>query len=277
MRGTEKYYRALGLQPGAERDAVRDAYRRLVRRYHPDSAGSDPASLRAFLRVTEAYHALIDMPDEASRDAVTVQPPTGDEIAGARRMALSTLMLNRLALSYMDDDRYDDAARILDRLIAESLAPPRRTRRRRRGRPDLRMNQTVSRDAALPLPETCVNRAYLSYLFDRADHATEYLLRARALDEDDLLIAHNLSLMYRKRGRFHDAARVIDETAWEWEDRGALLRELDGVVSFFDRKQDVVGHLKRVTAGKHRRVTDGGEDAYIIRLLTDGSPSDPVT
>jgi len=83
--------------------------------------------------------------------------------------------------------------------------------------------------------------------------------------------------MYRKRGRFLDAARIIDETAWEWEDRGALLRELDGLVSFFDRKQDVVGHLKRVAAGKHRRVTDGREDAYIIRLLTDGSPSDPVT
>jgi len=274
MRRPEKYYRALGLQPGAERDAVRDAYRRLVRLYHPDAAGSDPSSLRAFLRITEAYHALIDTPADASKTALSIPLPSTDEIAGARRMALSTLMLNRLALSYMDDDRYDDAAGILDRLIDVRPSPFRQRRRRRLEKADFRIDPTVPRGAAVPLPETCVNRAYLSFLFDRVDHAVEHLLRARDLDEDDVSIAYNLSLMYRKQGRFIDAVRLIDETAWGWEDRCALLCELDGLVSFFDSRKDVIGHLKRVVAGKHRRVTDGREDEYIIRLLTDGGHSD---
>ena len=274
MRGMDKFYRALGLQPGAERDAVRDAYRRLVRLYHPDAAGSDPAAMRAFHRITEAYHALIDALDELSQNALTVPPPTGDEIAGARRMALSTCVLNRLALSYMEEDHYDDAARILDRLIRESLTQPRRKHRRRHGKPDIRITQTLPRNAAVPLPETHVNRAYLSFLYDRADQAIEHLLCARDLDEDDLSIAHNLALMYRKRGQCIDAARIINEMAWGWEGRCAFLRELDGLVSFFDRKKDVVGHLKRTVAGRHRRVTDGREDAYIIRLLTDGGLSE---
>ena len=271
MRGTDRYYRALGLQPGAGRDAVRDAYRRLVRRYHPDTAGADPVSLRAFHRITEAYNALMGTAGGVSQGAVSFSPPSADEIAGMRRMALSTCVLNRLALSYMDDDRYDDAARILDRLIhAHPASLPHR--RRRPSKRDVRINPTLPKDTAVPLPETCVNRAYLSFLFNREDEAIEHLLRARILDEDDLSIAYNLSLMYRKRGRCIDAARIIDEMAREWEERCAFFRELDGLITFFDLKKDVVAHLKRVVAGKHRRVTDGREDAYIIRLLTDGDP-----
>jgi tetratricopeptide (TPR) repeat protein len=250
---------------------VRSAYRRLVRLYHPDTAGTDTASLRAFHRVTEAYRALIDVANGASSAAASIAPPSREEIAGMRRMTLSTLMLNRLALSYIDDDRTDDAARILDRLIDAGLTPPRR--RRRPLRTDFRINPTKPENAAVPLPETRVNRAYLSFLSDRADHAVEHLLRARDLDEDDLSIAYNLSLMYRMNGRFLDAARITNEMAWGWEERLAFLRELDGLVSFFDRRKDVVGHLKRVVAGKHRRVADGGEDGYIIRLLTDGNPT----
>jgi len=273
MRGQDKYYRALGLPSGADLDTVRSAYRRLARRYHPDAAGSDPASLRAFLRITEAYHALIDILEPDASLAGTLSVPSREEVAGVRRMALSTLMLNRLALSYMDEDCYDDAARILDRLIQKSRIPSKRRKRSRHTAPDFRIDRTLPGDAAIPLPETSVNRAYLSFLFDRPDHTVEHLLSARALDGNDLSIAHNLSLMYRKQGRFLDAARIIEEMAWEWEERLAFFHELDGMVSFLDRKKDVVGHLRRVVAGKHKRVSEGTEDAYIIKLLTDGGAS----
>jgi len=262
----------LGLEPGAGLKAVRDAYRRLVRLYHPDTAGTDTASLRAFHRVTEAYRAIIDASEGVSNGAASLRPPSRDEIAGVRRMTLSTCVLNRLALSHIDEGRYTDAARILDKLTRIRHTTPRRGRRRPPARADFRINPTVTRNAAVPLPETYVNRAYLSFLFDRADQAIEHLLSARTLDEDDLSIAHNLSLMYRKRGRFLDAARITDEMAWGWEERLSFLRELEGLVSFLDRKKDVVGHLKRVVAGRHRRVADGREDAYIIGLLTDNSP-----
>jgi hypothetical protein len=49
-------YRTLGLSPGASFDDVKAAYRRLAKRYHPDSAG--PAAVTRFLEVQHAYEML---------------------------------------------------------------------------------------------------------------------------------------------------------------------------------------------------------------------------
>jgi hypothetical protein len=49
-------YRTLGLSPGASLDEVKAAYRRLAKRYHPDSAG--PAAISRFLEVQLAYEML---------------------------------------------------------------------------------------------------------------------------------------------------------------------------------------------------------------------------
>src|SRR5258705_12363455 len=39
---TEKWLRALGLAPGASEQAIREAYRGLVKVWHPDRFGTDP-------------------------------------------------------------------------------------------------------------------------------------------------------------------------------------------------------------------------------------------
>jgi DnaJ-domain-containing protein 1 len=58
----KKWYRTLELEPGAELPAVRKAYRRLMRTYHPDRFVNDPEKLRAATemarRLTEAYNGL---------------------------------------------------------------------------------------------------------------------------------------------------------------------------------------------------------------------------
>lgn len=51
-------YRILGLLPGATETQVKSAYRRLVKRYHPDAAGD--ATIGRFLAVQAAYDALMD-------------------------------------------------------------------------------------------------------------------------------------------------------------------------------------------------------------------------
>ena len=49
---------ALGLQPGADRRALRGRYSELVRRYHPDRNGGDRSFEAKLQRVVEAYQLL---------------------------------------------------------------------------------------------------------------------------------------------------------------------------------------------------------------------------
>ena len=53
-----KYYRILGLPPGADQAAVRKAFRKLAMRYHPDKNPSASAQAK-FIAITEAYEILI--------------------------------------------------------------------------------------------------------------------------------------------------------------------------------------------------------------------------
>lgn len=54
--GREKAYRILGLDPEANRAAIREAYQVKVKETHPDHGG-DPEEFR---RVREAYELLVD-------------------------------------------------------------------------------------------------------------------------------------------------------------------------------------------------------------------------
>lgn len=63
----------LGLGPGADPDEIRLAYRRLVRRYHPD-VSRDPGTAARFALVTRAYKVL-------SARADASPPPAGPTAA----------------------------------------------------------------------------------------------------------------------------------------------------------------------------------------------------
>ena len=51
-------YRALGIDPGASLNEIRSAYRRMVKKYHPDAAGE--RALPRFLAIQTAYERLVD-------------------------------------------------------------------------------------------------------------------------------------------------------------------------------------------------------------------------
>ncbi|MCA9689114.1 MAG: J domain-containing protein [Myxococcales bacterium] len=57
-----RWYRTLELEPGADIDAIRKSYRRLLRTYHPDKFAQDPEKSRAATELTrnltEAYDGL---------------------------------------------------------------------------------------------------------------------------------------------------------------------------------------------------------------------------
>ena len=59
--GTKRdYYEILGIDQSADSDTIKKAYRKLVKKYHPDSNAGDAKAEERFKEVTEAYNILSD-------------------------------------------------------------------------------------------------------------------------------------------------------------------------------------------------------------------------
>lgn len=77
------YYKILGVEPDADRKAIKTAYRRLARKYHPDVSQDKDAEAR-FKEVSEAYEVLADEKKRAEYDQLrrygggeSFEPPPG--------------------------------------------------------------------------------------------------------------------------------------------------------------------------------------------------------
>lgn len=55
-----RWYRTLELEPGADLQAVRKAYRRLLKQYHPDKFAKDPEKYKVATEVTRNITAAYD-------------------------------------------------------------------------------------------------------------------------------------------------------------------------------------------------------------------------
>ena len=58
------YYEILGVPRDASAEQIKKAYRRLARKYHPDTAGDDPATTEHFKEVKEATFAITAQRDD---------------------------------------------------------------------------------------------------------------------------------------------------------------------------------------------------------------------
>lgn len=83
MTLTADPYAALGLEPDADEQAIRQAFRQLAHDLHPDHNPA-PGAAEAFMRVREAYEALMD---PALREAVEAE----EVIAAASRAAAEAM------------------------------------------------------------------------------------------------------------------------------------------------------------------------------------------
>lgn len=54
------YYEVLGLSKGADASSIKKAYRKLAKKYHPDTNQGDKQAEKKFKEVTEAYTVLSD-------------------------------------------------------------------------------------------------------------------------------------------------------------------------------------------------------------------------
>ena len=64
--GSRDYFKVLGVDRGADADAIKRAFRKLARQYHPDVNPGDQSAEARFKEISEAYEVLSD-PDKRRR------------------------------------------------------------------------------------------------------------------------------------------------------------------------------------------------------------------
>src|SRR3954452_12291059 len=76
------YYAALGVPRDADIDAIKKAYRKLARQYHPDVSKEEDAEDR-FKEVSEAYEVLRDSEKRERYDRFGENWKAGQDVSGA--------------------------------------------------------------------------------------------------------------------------------------------------------------------------------------------------
>ncbi|HEY2160653.1 MAG TPA: DnaJ domain-containing protein, partial [Solirubrobacteraceae bacterium] len=78
----QDYYEALGLSRDASEDEIRQAFRRLARRNHPD-VNKEPGAEERFKQISEAYDVLRDPEKRERYDRLGANWRAGQDVSGA--------------------------------------------------------------------------------------------------------------------------------------------------------------------------------------------------
>jgi DnaJ-class molecular chaperone len=73
------HWAALGLEPGADAETLKQAFRRQARRWHPDLNGNDPVAEERFKRINEAYAVLSDPRRRQAWESGEGRPEANDD------------------------------------------------------------------------------------------------------------------------------------------------------------------------------------------------------
>ena len=60
MAQTKDYYNVLGVSATATQDEIKKQYRKLAKKYHPDTNSNDPKAAELFKEISEAYQTVGD-------------------------------------------------------------------------------------------------------------------------------------------------------------------------------------------------------------------------
>lgn len=90
MARRRDYYEVLGVPKTADENTIKKAYRRLVKKYHPDTHKEDPTADEKFKEATEAYEILKDTEKRKLYDRFGMAAFDGSMDAGAYRSSDQT-------------------------------------------------------------------------------------------------------------------------------------------------------------------------------------------
>jgi len=110
------YYAVLGVQRDASLAAIKQAYRELVRRCHPDAAGDSPEARAQFESLQEAYEVLSDRDKRAKYDATL--PPRKYPVAD---MDAQSLWREAAALVFERSDSFSSLIQAMRVAVAIAL------------------------------------------------------------------------------------------------------------------------------------------------------------
>lgn len=79
------YYKTLGVGKNASADEIKDAYRKLARKHHPDLNPNDPAAVKAFQQINEANEVLSDPEKRKKYDQYGANWKQSEQFEEARR------------------------------------------------------------------------------------------------------------------------------------------------------------------------------------------------
>ena len=82
METKRDYYQVLGINRDAQESTIKKAYRKLAKKYHPDSNAGDPQAEQKFKEITEAYSVLSDPEKRKMYDQFGTVDPQGFGGAG---------------------------------------------------------------------------------------------------------------------------------------------------------------------------------------------------
>jgi molecular chaperone DnaJ len=84
MAQTKDYYNVLGVSATASQDEIKKQYRKLAKKYHPDTNSNDPKAAERFKEVSEAYQTIGDAEKRKQYDQMRQLGAFGGFGGGAR-------------------------------------------------------------------------------------------------------------------------------------------------------------------------------------------------